>query len=116
MSKLSEYLALIPAGLHNISGVVDGLRNQLKLELGTIPQEDEDEIIRRRLICSTCPFMSVNAVRAKTYSTSRNDEHCTQCGCPILTKTASLQSNCGIENYNMQNPNNPLPLKWEKFK
>lgn len=116
MSKLTEYLALIPDGLKNLGGVVEGFRNQIKMELGTIPKEDEDEIIRRRLICSTCPFMSVNAIRNGIYTTQRTDKHCTMCGCPLETRTASLQSECGIANYNMQNPNNQLPLKWEKFK
>lgn len=116
MSKLTEYIALIPNGIKNLNSVVDGLRNQLKMELGTLPQEDEDEIIRRRLICNDCPFMSINALKAGTYTTKRTDVHCSMCGCPLSTKTSSLQSECGIANYNIQNPNNPLPLKWEKFK
>lgn len=116
MSKLTEYLKLLPAGAKNIGAVVEGLRNSIKLEYGTIPQEHEDEIIRRRLICSECPFMSVNAVKAGTYTTKRNDEHCSLCGCPIKTKTSSLQANCGIETYNKNNPNNQLPLKWVAYK
>ena len=116
MSKLTEYLSLIPDGVKNLSGVVDGIRNDIKLKNGTLPQDQEDEIVRRRLICATCPFMSANAVKAGTYSTSRKDEHCTMCGCPTDTKTASLLANCGIETYNIKNPNNKLPLKWEKYK
>lgn len=116
MSKLSEYLALVPEGLKNIDGVLNGLKNNLKLELGNIPIEHEEEILRRRLICSTCPFMSKNAVAAGTYVTARTDEHCIMCGCPIKTKTSSLYANCGIETYNIKNPDNQIPLKWEKYK
>lgn len=116
MSALSEYLALIPGGLKNIGNVVEGLRNQIKMEYGNIPQEDSDEIVRRRLICNDCPFMSKNAVKNGTYFTKRVDEHCTMCGCPLDTRTASLHAPCGIDTYNQKNPNNQLPLKWDKFK
>ena len=116
MSKLTEYLYLIPEGLKNIGPIVNGLRNQIRMEIGIIPPEHEDEIIRRRLICADCPFMSVNAIKMGTYITSRTDVHCTGCGCPIETRTASLESECGLANYNIQNPNNQIPLKWEKYK
>lgn len=116
MSKLTEYLKLIPKGIKNIPQIIEGLSNQIKMEIGTIPKEDEDEIIRRRLICSQCPFLSVNALEAKLYTTDRTDAHCTHCGCPIATRTASLEANCGIEDYNLNNPKTPIPLKWEKVK
>jgi hypothetical protein len=116
MSKLTEYLKLIPAGIDNLPAVVEGIRNNVKLENGTLTQDEEDEIIRRRLICSTCPFMSLNAVAAGTYKTNRTDAHCTMCGCPIKTKTASLASDCGIATYNARNLDNQLQLKWEKYK
>lgn len=116
MSKLSEYLNLIPGGLKNMNALVDGLKNELKMELGTIPDDEQDEIVRRRLICSTCPFMSKNAVKAGIYQTKRTDEHCIHCGCPIKTRTASLLANCGIEAYNIKNPSQPMELKWETYK
>lgn len=118
MSKLSEYLALVPEGFKNITEVIDGLRNQLKMELGTIPKAHEEEIIRRRLICDACPFLSTNATKAGVYFSARKDEHCTMCGCPKATRTASLEAECGIATYNAnpQNINNKLPLKWEAYK
>lgn len=112
MSKIKEYLALIPKGIHNIPQIVEALTNQVKIELGTIPQEDLEIIVGRRLICKTCPFMSKNAVKLGVYSTDRDDEHCIHCGCPIVTRTASLDTSCGIEEYNEENPDNPLKLKW----
>ena len=116
MSKLTEYISLIPDGLKNLPAVITGIRNNIKLELGELSQEEEDEIIRRRLICQACPFMSTNAVKNGTYTTAREDEHCTMCGCPIKTKTANLNTNCGIETYNARNLDNQLQLKWEKYK
>lgn len=116
MSKLTEYLKLLPAGINNINAVVEGLRNNVKLEHGLLPPDEQDEIIRRRLICSTCPFMSTNAVANGVYTTKRTDEHCMLCGCPIVTKTSSLRSNCGIEAFNNKNPQTPLPLNWEAYK
>jgi hypothetical protein len=115
MSKLSEYIKLLPRALKNADKIIDGLRNQLKLENGTLPKDQEDVIIGRRLICSQCPFNSTNATAAKWYASSRNDVHCTQCGCPIDIRTASLEANCGIEEYNKQHSDNPILLKWAKI-
>lgn len=116
MSKLAEYLALIPKGFKNIDKVLEGIVNQVKLEFGTLPQEEQEIIMGRRAICASCPFMSLNAKKLGFYTTDREDEHCTQCGCPIGTRTASLESNCGLETYNEANPETKLPLKWEKTK
>jgi len=66
--------------------------------------------------------MSRNAVKGyeidgKTdvYKTDRDDDHCIWCGCPIASRTASLEMNCGIQNYNYENQAD-LPLKWKEHK
>jgi hypothetical protein len=97
-----------------------------------LPEDAQQEIVRRRLICSTCPLNSSNAV-ANGYKTDRFDEHCTMCGCTITRKTSSLSSNCGIDccnphpeedcsckpkglkEYNIKNKITLEP-KWRKFK
>lgn len=116
MSKLTEYIQLVKDGLPHIGALAEGILNQVKLEYGNLPKDQQDEIARRRLICEQCPLMSLNAIKAGTYTTARTDPHCTMCGCPITTRTASLSSDCGIANYNIKNPNNPMPLKWEAYK
>lgn len=118
MSKLIEFLKLIPVGITNIDLIVEGVINDVKLTHGTLPEEEQTEIMRRRLICAGCPFMSENAKvnPAVNYKSDRKDEHCTHCGCPIKTKTASLKANCGIENHNARNPDTQIPLKWEAYK
>jgi hypothetical protein len=118
MSKFLEYLKLVPEGLKNLDLVVEGIVNDVKLAHDKLTEEEQNEIIRRRLICAACPFMSENAKvnPAVNYKSKRKDKHCTHCGCPISTKTAALKANCGIENYNARNPENPLPLKWEEYK
>lgn len=121
MSKLSEYLKLLPNGLANISDVLKGFINDKTLD--TLPEDKRDEIIRRRIICSECPFMSENAKTSQDfkdfsgsyYRSQRDDHHCTHCGCPISTRTASLDSNCGIEKYNKSHPDKQLPLKWSSY-
>ena len=115
MSKLSEYIQMIKDGIPNIGQILEGVTNQVRMEFNTIPEDEQDEIIRRRLICETCPLMSVNAVKLGTYNTKRTDKHCTACGCPISTRTASLTSDCGIDVFNKANPNNTMPLKWEAY-
>lgn len=116
MSKLSEYVKLIPNGIKNLSHIVEGITNQAKIELGIIPEHDLDVIIARRVICALCPYNSKNATKAGIYKSSRDDEHCIHCGCPILIRTASLEKDCGIEEYNKLNITKPIPLKWEKVK
>lgn len=116
MSKLTEYLKLIPKGIKNIDQVVEGLMNNAKIELGTIPQEDLEIIVGRRAICSQCPHNSKNAQAMHLYKTEREDEHCIHCGCPLATLTASLEAECGLHVYNEKNINDKIPLKWEKIK
>ena len=116
MSKLLEYIKLLPKGIANLDKVIEGIKNNIKMEFGTLPSEEVDIIAGRRLICSQCPYMSKNAVKLGIYETDREDEHCMHCGCPISTLTASLESNCGIETYNDEHPDNTKPLKWHKTK
>lgn len=115
MKGLLEYIKLIPQGIANADKIVEGVINEVKLEAGTLPEDEQAEIVRRRLICASCPFMSENAKKAGNYNSNRIDEHCIQCHCPIKTKTASLTSNCGIEAYNRRHPKAPMELKWEAY-
>jgi hypothetical protein len=118
ISKFLEYLSLIPAGLKNPEAVLEGVVNSVKMKYDKLPEDEQSEIVRRRLICQACPYTSSNAITnpALNYKTHRVDEHCILCHCPIETKTASLQSNCGIEIRNKNNPNHQLPLRWEVYK
>lgn len=119
MSKLSEYLSLIPRGIKDVPKILEAVTNQTKMELGVISKEKMDIIVGRRMICATCPYNSKSAVNGyeiegkhETYTTDREDEHCIWCGCPINTRTASLDSRCGLEIYNIDN-NRKVPLKWD---
>lgn len=87
------------------------------MKFHTLTEEEQIEIIKRRLICAACPFMSSNAVSnpSLNYKTKRIDQHCIWCGCPIEVKTASLSANCGIEDYNEEHPDQPMDLKWKAF-
>lgn len=124
MSKFTEYLKLIPRGLPNAGQILESIVKDVQMKLGRLPEEQQKEIIRRRLICQTCPFMSKNAktsleyrlLTGANYDTDRLDEHCSFCGCELNMRTRALSSNCGIETWNKSNPKNQLPLKWTKFK
>lgn len=121
MSKLSEYLALIPKGLPQSIQVMRAISNEIKLKNDQLPENEKNEIIRRRYICSMCPFNSVNAqnseeyktLTGKNYTTSRTDLHCSFCGCPINTRTSGLKSNCGAEVWNKDNSNKQIELRWK---
>lgn len=118
MSTLLEYLKLIPKGINNFENIFQGIKNQVKIELGNIPNEHLEVIAARRVICNSCPYLSTNAVNLGIYKTDRLDEHCMHCGCNKNLKTASLDSDCGIEAYNnsVKNEEDKLTLKWTKFK
>lgn len=85
------------------------------LETDLVSEEDREVIIGRRLICSQCPYNSVNAVKLGIYKTERTDPHCIHCGCNIKYKTAALTEDCGISVYNEEHQDNPMPLKWNKI-
>lgn len=113
MSKLREYLNLLPAALKHPKEVIDGWINVVKLETGNLPQDEVEEIVRRRLICGQCPYMSENAKKLVNYKTSRKEQHCTLCSCPIAAKTSSFDTVCGAQYYNETHPDKPpLEVRW----
>lgn len=103
---------MLKEGAKHPQKVVEGISNAVKLEHGLLPEDEQEEIIRRRLICQTCPMMSANR---EGYTSKRKDEHCTMCSCPIQTKTASLSSDCGAVTYNERHPEDPKPILWTKY-
>lgn len=117
MSIIKDYLKLIPLALHNHTKIIEGIVNTVKLNHGSLPIQEQEEIIRRRAICETCPFASHNAEKdpLQNYKSSRLDKHCTMCGCNLELKSASLESNCGIDIYNQSHPDNQMELKWTKY-
>lgn len=123
MSIFNEYLDIIPKALSNAPLIVEGVVNNVRFNHGKLPQDQQDEIIRRRLICEACPLNSVNAkfsaeykeLYGKSYETERKSLHCAICTCNITKKTASLASSCGLEYYNSENPHKPQELKWTAY-
>ena len=119
MSAATEYIKLIPRAFRNAAKIVEGASNIVKSNFDYLPENEKNEITRRLVICKTCPFMSTNALNdpAINYKTDRPDEHCSWCGCNLVLKTSSLESNCGIEAYNSteEGKSLPLELKWTKY-
>jgi hypothetical protein len=123
MSKFSEYIGLIPKALKNPTKVLEGVVNSVKMEFGALPKDEQQEIIRRRLICESCPFMSRNAKTSQEYfdaygdhyQSDRKEDHCSCCQCLIGYKTSSLSSDCGATVYNYDHPNK-IPVRWTKYK
>lgn len=125
MSKLVEYLKLVPKFLGHPEKVIEGWINDAKLEAGKLSEEDLEIVLTRRSICSTCPFNSSNLknndslykeMYGESFKTERAEEFCGICSCPLIKKTASLSSNCGIENWNLEHPKEKLELKWKAKK
>lgn len=124
MSKFTEYLKLIPRGLPNSKEILESIIKGVQLSLDKLPEDQKEEIIRRRIICMSCPFMSQNAktseeyktLTGRNYKTARNDQHCSFCGCELNMRTRALNSECGLNTWNADHPENTVLLKWTKFK
>lgn len=123
MSQLTEYLKLFPKALPNADLILQSIVTEVQYKNNKLSEEKKAELIRRRVICKGCPFMSTNAktseeylsLTGKSYETKRREEHCSFCGCGITMRTASFDSNCGVESWNKDNPTKTIPLKWSKF-
>jgi 3'-phosphoadenosine 5'-phosphosulfate sulfotransferase (PAPS reductase)/FAD synthetase len=123
MNKLSEYLHLISRGIPNADKILDGIIKNVQLKHNNLPENEKYEIIKRRIKCEECPFNSRNAktspeymeLYGEHYKTHRAGFHCSACGCPIPVKTASLDSECGLQVYNNDHPDNIQELKWNKY-
>ena len=73
-----------------LSKIYEGWKNHL------IPSEKLKPIITqvsntRLEICRACPYHS------SKHNTIRPDEHCTECGCPLISKTKCLSCECPLE-------------------
>lgn len=57
-----------------------------------------EEIAARRLaICEACPSHSKNK---KTITSSiRADDYCTECGCPLMSKTRCVSCECPLKKW-----------------
>lgn len=115
MSILSSYIKLIPLAIKNREEIVEAVLTKAKRTLHKLPPEEQDEIIKRKLICATCPYNSKNA-KEDGYVTDRVDDHCIHCSCNIDFKTECLSCRCGVEVWNKNNPKDKLELRWKSFK
>jgi hypothetical protein len=119
MSKFLDYLKLVPQGLKNPLQVIEGFWNDYNFE--NLPKDEVEEIVRRRLICETCPFNSINAktsqeykdIFGQNYDGGRDELHCSICSCGVKKKTAALSDDCGMDS---NTKTMSLPLKWTKYK
>lgn len=120
MSKYLEYAKMALNGIKNPDLIVEGWVNEAKISNDSLNEIQLSEILKRREICSLCPFNSINAQNSEQYfdifkeyyKTDRNELHCSLCLCPIKTKTASLHSDCGMA---ANKKTKDLELKWKAF-
>lgn len=96
MGVFREYLQMAKNGMKNISNVAEGNFNMLIDTVGLLPTDQQEEADRRYSICLKCPFMSLNAKEAGFYDTSRLDQHCSVCKCPIEAKVMAFNDSCGL--------------------
>lgn len=124
MSKFSKFLRLIPSAWQNKEAVLEGAINAVKLKYDMLPEDEQEEIIRRRIICESCPFFSLNAAKDDTeykklfnkpFEKEEDGKYCGICGCSEDVRTSSLSSECGLKVYNEANPDNIQELKWGKY-
>lgn len=124
MKTLKDYIKILSKGIKDYDKVIEGWVNDAKLRNNLLSDEEIAIIIERRVICESCPLNSNNARISKEYfdlfgehyTTDRKYLHCSICACPITKKTCSLESNCGLEDYNEDHPDNIQELKWKSIK
>src|SRR5687767_1244723 len=99
MSKFSEYLSLMPSIWQNKEKILEGVINVVKELHGDLPEDVQKEIVRRRILCESCPFFSLNTINddteyqrlyGKKFTDKRTDAYCVVCGCKERVKTASM--------------------------
>ena len=103
MKRLKDTYDMLRKGGKNFGNVVSSNINYYKDVFGALPEHQKDEAQRRLAICTNCPFNSKNRYFKDTeenehthYDTTREDEHCTACGCPIEKKIFSFNEKCGL--------------------
>lgn len=121
VKTISEYLDLVKKGIANKDKIIEAIKtaSEIKNNTGEISDEAIAEIIRRKEICANCEFNSKNAKEIFGYKSHIPYVHCVQCSCRIGgddTKEYCLSCNCGLTEYNKNNPNDIRALKWEAFK
>ncbi len=123
MSQFAEYVSLFLKGLPHSKEIADSIIKGVQMKYGTLPEDEKEEIIRRRMICASCPLMSKNATTSQEYFSLKGEhyplkkraDHCAMCGCGIDMRTRSLNSDCGLYSWNEDNPTKQQPLKWTKY-
>lgn len=77
----------------NFAEIWEGWRNHL-----VPPARLKEHILQvseeRMIICRDCDLHS-----SRHYTPLRPDEHCTECGCPLIAKTKCLSCECGIKKW-----------------
>lgn len=64
-----------------------------------VKKPDVEAVAKQRLeICSTCPKHSQNA-KGTGYTSIRQDDHCTECGCPLMSKTRCMSCDCPLKKW-----------------
>lgn len=99
---LKDRYDMMKRGMKNISSVVEGVSNSWLDNFGLLDEDKKQEAERRYAICKQCPFNSLNAKQSPVgwYTNTREDEHCTACGCLIDKKVMSFDERCGLANIN----------------
>ncbi len=127
MFAIKETIESILKGIPNSHHILNSLVTQVKGKYGYLSEPEQEEIVRRKLICHSCPLYSLNVRKDDTeykrlfnkpFETEKKEssKFCSVCGCQEEMKVSSLSSSCGLSSYNEEFPNNKQPLKWAAFK
>jgi hypothetical protein len=108
--------------LQNADKILHGMTNKVANHFRLLSDEKKEIIADRMERCLGCPYNSINArvsqeyeqLTGKHYDTARPELHCSLCGCILEIKTSSLSSDCGIVDWNEDNPDKQLEPKWTK--
>lgn len=84
--------------MSQIKQIVEGWTNVV------FKKDDVETLAAKRLeICEACEWHSKNNNTAKI---KRPDDHCTKCGCPLMSKTRCVSCACPIEKWQAEKEEN----------
>lgn len=116
---LKDWITVVKNGLKNGDKVIEALIIAAKAKNEELSVEALAEILKRKEICSTCPFNSKNAPKHGLKIFDLPFEHCIFCKCLIGSeeggKEYCLSCQCGISEHNKRHPEQQMQLKWDKF-
>lgn len=96
MSKFKEFFKMRDKIIANLPNIAEGFYNAFLDDLDLLSPELKQEAEKRIETCTGCKYMSYNAKANGLTTTTREDPHCTICGCLVKKKAFNFSDECPL--------------------